>query len=340
MPRTAPHRSGNAPPGARRRSRPASVRPTATPTPGCRARRRLAGGPFAGEQLVGADSVGVLVGDRRHDELIGAGRLLQAGAADQATLPWRPDELRVDAIGDEGALLLGPSCGLFASAGPRKRDRRTRPRMPVHPEAVAGPPTLSPSPRLRPTTASAETAMYGSPAASGDGRKAARYPSAALQHRGRAHVVVGGEAQRNCGPPPRRSRCCCCRESRSRRRRPRRERHGLQGPRRSGTRLAREPGSRRFAPHSRATPHSAAKEPSLHGDAGERRSRSMGNLCGMRSPFGAAPAAAACATAGLTPPPAAVCAARGVPSGPSGPAPDRRRGLPADRPRPRSSRPG
>ncbi len=33
--------------------------------------------PFVGEQLIGADAVGVVVGDRGDDQLVGAGRLLE-----------------------------------------------------------------------------------------------------------------------------------------------------------------------------------------------------------------------------------------------------------------------
>ena len=63
--------------------------------------------PFLGEQLVGTDAVGVVVGDGRDDQLVGFGGVAETFQLVR-DLAWGSGELGVDAVGDELAVGVAP----------------------------------------------------------------------------------------------------------------------------------------------------------------------------------------------------------------------------------------
>jgi hypothetical protein len=65
-------------------------------------------GPFLGEQLVGADAVGVVVGDGRDDQLVGFGGVAETFQLVR-DLARRAGELGVDAVGDQLAVSRAPT---------------------------------------------------------------------------------------------------------------------------------------------------------------------------------------------------------------------------------------
>src|ERR1700722_20018382 len=99
---------------------------TCSPTP-CRSPahwppdHRSAPLPLLGEKLVGADPVGMVVGDGGDDQLVGAGRLLELLEL-VGDLLRGAGELGVHPVGDHGPVRVGPVVGpgLLRS---RERDR-------------------------------------------------------------------------------------------------------------------------------------------------------------------------------------------------------------------------
>ena len=91
--------------------------------------------PLLREQLVGAHPVGVVVGDRGDDQLVGAGGVAQDLQL-VGDLGRRPDELGADPVLDQRPLVVGPGvrAGLL---GRRELDRARAAADAAHPQAEA-----------------------------------------------------------------------------------------------------------------------------------------------------------------------------------------------------------
>src|SRR5437660_7500916 len=95
-------------------------------------------GPFLGEQLVGADAVGVVVGDGRDDQLVGFGSVAETFQLVR-DLARRADKLSIDTVGDQLAVGVAPdvAAGLL---GGGELDGALGGADAAHPLAVAGGP--------------------------------------------------------------------------------------------------------------------------------------------------------------------------------------------------------
>ena len=152
---------------------------------------RLPAGPLLREQLVGADPVGVVVGDGGDDQLVRLGGVTQPLQL-VGDLPWRAGELGVDAVGDQGAVGVGPrvAAGLL---GRGELDGAVGSADAAHPRSVAGGELAGP----RLGTGDDHVGRHADVGAVEFARVLERGAVALhrLNHGGRADVVVRGEPQ-------------------------------------------------------------------------------------------------------------------------------------------------